>query len=1154
MDFFRTKYVYLFSIYLIILLYLWLNIGLSSAVEPVLNTETRPMSGLKFREQPNRIVYQSTKPLVFLYHWQNETQTMMNAFNQAPKLNEPRLVSAQSNHTRPELVGNRVPQQSPNLHINLNSPGEHTYTNITPVNNTHSRGTHITTGEAVIAANHILWRGIGNILTGENVFSNNPYSKSEDPPTVNFEEHSSFNPYTRPNPFHKLQSGDQTLEYDLRARGPSNEILSGEGALLVDRDNATELTTSNPYNRQIVLPVIPTGQEKEANVTKKHRAYFSFSKNESQDYNLDEGLRFEVEGKASHVPIARWVKYLLKHNKTFPDFFIAADPFHRVKLVRDWPKEFQIALWESVTEHILTEAHPDYHYKKRPLGILRLLHGAAYDEYQSRLVRMSRNQIIVPRGQELPPDYKDIYHNFKHFNEIHDNIHEREGELNSDQAIPFPANVMSQYSSFVEKLNNGTLPPVEIKKAERLTSIIPANLLYHDKDSGLQVYATRTKRAPGFLSYCCDVLYHSDIINLESNTRDIHDYMEKVKMTMTAEQQEIMSMMSTVKEVNFHLDDTVKTLQRQFFTTANKIMGEAQDIQDLFAIQSDLIHTANLLTRHITYNSRNISVAECRNGHIPHLLVTQRELLDYLIKYKQVLKRDGGKYELAISETELSKYYSYDLASCTKNATSLLINLKIPLRRVDVKWTIYSVTPVGFVHEGKICSLASTPQFVAISNKQHVRIIDPVLHSDCAQSKHTLCFLPQFNQQFIPGEKCIKLIYFGATIAQITKACKFTCEEHDEPVIIQLGPTEYAILNPTSNILTLEFRCEQNIALPTKHKIPSVGTHLLSSLPCHCRAEIWDHKNHLAEPMTIYPPYPCQKNNTEELRLIHSIPAYWLKQKDLIVRDTTAGHQVSSQNYNLSALINEDLTHLHGVNVSQQFKQLLNVTNLLSKVRVPGLLNVTFATHSWILTGWQFVITSVLTIVSYVVFKIYIKTKVLSGNEPRQRVTRTSPIDHRFGTVPRPQREPLIVHSHRAGNVMDSRSPPSSRRPAQMGLGSPTSSAGGEFEVDLFTNEGGTFAQFHRRGPRGEENVTMSPNRGGQGSGRNVGMNTVNTGSLPRHFSQNRAGTSRAPEPLPFGPPPMLPTRVRTENVQQATVTLNGTQLQSLTGLPQTHV
>jgi hypothetical protein len=682
----------------------------------------------------------------------------------------------------------------------------------------------------------------------------------------------------------------------------------------------------------------------------------------NQEYSLPSRMQRDIEGDNDIIPLGLWITFLSIRGGGLPTFLTGIEPHWEIIVTKFWPPEFLLALYESLLKVTLPIGHPDRLYKIKSLGILRLMSPENYDKYQELLMHYSNHQTSVPQGQELPMYYTDFrsldmarqqqreYQRANTTQQFEEQHYLSGTNLTRRTIRNHLKEIRNTELLLREQLKNGNFTLNSEEPSLTTSETITENTIQGDMPFSKNMpfsllhdpllVKNRGKRSPsGILFSCCDVVYHSDIKALEVDRDELKFYMKQSKAIAAGEQTEINENKDVLKLLSNKTEDDMRIIQDKFKAAFERIVGEGSELSGMHDVMAHTITSINYLLLQNEYAKRNISLAECRSQHIPHFIVTQQLLLDDLNELAEKLKVTGF-YELAIPISELGTYYRHPMAFCVKSNETLMVQLKVPLVRVKQSWRIHSLHIRPFVYNSSICVFEGLPNFIGVSSDKQIRYINPYQHSECVLRGYQLCFLEQFPTEYQPRETCVKKLFYGATVSEIMKVCQFTCVKHTEPLVTQLSSMKFSILNPTQFEVILQLTCDETN--PNKNiTIPKIGSYSLE-LPCSCNGLLISPTNNHFRLIKITPPYPCSPNDTKKLTIDHTIPIYWLKEKTYFVKDK-AEHYVTSHDFNLSHLIDEDLSQLHGINIEDRLNA-INITAAIENLDIPTLFKSTYGT------------------------------------------------------------------------------------------------------------------------------------------------------------------------------------------------------------------
>jgi hypothetical protein len=680
-------------------------------------------------------------------------------------------------------------------------------------------------------------------------------------------------------------------------------------------------------------------------------AYQAYADNRPLVYDLLPYVQLHVEQNLEEIPVGNWLSFLKRTGKQVPDFLLGIEPYWTIRRQRFWPLPFQIALFEVTTNLTLPDYHPDAHFKNVPLGILRLMSRPTYDRYQELLTNYSAQQLYVPYGNQLPMNYVDFRAQYYRVHPSKDML------LGESLLLSSPINendpLRIEYRAHLRQTKRAYLE-AKLRRQRLEARNTRAELSNH----------TISRQRRGVLSWCCDVIYKSDIKELTVDKDRIENYMELVKTSLTGEEQQISKLDSSLKSLDQQVETDMAIIRKNLGNAMDTLLTDTKDLEVLHGVQTTLVRSVNHLLLESEYNQRNISIAECRSGHIPRLIISAPKLKQALIQLETDLKKDKRQYELAIPSQDTSQYYKLETSSCMDSNETLFIQTKVPLKRVGETYQVYSVLLVPFIYNSTVCHFVDLPEYVAVSEKKSIRILNANTHSDCIHMSTSLCMLPQYPQTYQSEEECLSRLFFGAHVPDIIAFCHFKCKKRQLPVITQVKPHQFSILNPSNYTLFLNVKCNKPKQVQ-EFKVSPIGSYSLQ-LSCGCIATC---KLHGAPTLTIESPFPCDLEMSPDLMLTHNIPIYWLKESEFFVSNESNIY-ISTSTFNLSTLMHTDLSFLHGANIQEKLDT-INTTLALQNLKVPVLFNMDLETSTNAHTIWLSVLTIVFGLaIIYVFYKL----------------------------------------------------------------------------------------------------------------------------------------------------------------------------------------
>ena len=479
-------------------------------------------------------------------------------------------------------------------------------------------------------------------------------------------------------------------------------------------------------------------------------------------------------------------------------------------------------------------------------------------------------------------------------------------------------------------------------------------------------YANRTRRSlvPNPLnfisdvaSWCCGYATQRDLASLTSNANEMTRFLRTLKQSVIIDHQNLLKVKDSFANFNNQLNGPIAKIQKILNNTIR--FQEAKDRN----VSVELLHLETMLQRSNTI-SLNIAqyvtwlteinhyqdiMQHCRNRLIPMSAIHPTELQKELSILQTDLHLEG--YELAINPEHVYEYYRHKLVDCSFSSNRILVQLRVPFRKRDQEWILYESINVPFIFQGSSCSIRHSPTYLAVSDDQIVSIQGT--HLDLCKPYDGLCLISQFNPDPYIGYKCAEQLFRSASVSKLNDVCSFECTRNpsQETFITQLNFHTYAITNapPESKVICKYGRQDRITSLYYPNTVGAVEV----TLPCKCVIVIPGRP-------TISPPFPCPSSiSTREV--VHIvIPAAWSK-LDVVLNSHAPIYSETSilNSYpNLSACLNENW-NLH--------TPVINITAIheLEYSKVPPLIRVVPKAHSWLMIGWNLILTIFLLILGY---------------------------------------------------------------------------------------------------------------------------------------------------------------------------------------------
>ncbi|KAL1463826.1 hypothetical protein WDU94_015535 [Cyamophila willieti] len=258
---------------------------------------------------------------------------------------------------------------------------------------------------------------------------------------------------------------------------------------------------------------------------------------------------------------------------------------------------------------------------------------------------------------------------------------------------------------------------------------------------------------------------------------------------------------------------------------------------------TDYTQTANE-----AYTTKTEETCSCQNKKIPASIDPPNLLKLDLVKL--TTKFLSEVWQLAIPTNMMGKYYGIPIAACILTPNTIVVRVKIPIRRANKGWKGVNVRPIPIRDFNATCMLTLPSHRAITSNKLgKVRwILDDIR---CKPEVDQLCL--------IPGGITTK------PINQLSSSYPATWVPESSTILTHLEKEKFAITNPPSSF---QIHCGATKEVEFIKLPPVVHGHIELHIPCDCLAII-------AEVIFIEKLFPCDSSWATNVTAYHVLPFNW---------------------------------------------------------------------------------------------------------------------------------------------------------------------------------------------------------------------------------------------------------------------------------------
>ncbi|KAG8305318.1 hypothetical protein J6590_072024 [Homalodisca vitripennis] len=379
-----------------------------------------------------------------------------------------------------------------------------------------------------------------------------------------------------------------------------------------------------------------------------------------------------------------------------------------------------------------------------------------------------------------------------------------------------------------------------------------------------------------FMDWCCGVATTRDLRPLFANDKQLKEYDFQLQQGLKGAFSEIDSVMGNVSDYGAEMEKMFSkvinvgvNISKVIDRMQMQLSGERDDVK------SKIMNLLQLLVQQETRQLQTVQlvtkleiISQCREKKIPTAVVKPKIFLHDLEELNVRINKQG--YQLVVPITDVSEYLKLEIADCVISDDVILVNIKVPIVRLQTDWKLYEMIAAPFAWHNTTCVLQHETTYVAASDKGIASISGSALH-DCQVFERPLCFVPRYPGDTLASSLCHRKLFEGATIQDLTNYCVYSCTPGSRPLVSMVDDQRYVITHAQE---PLRIQCRTSGVdkyFSTPHA--AMPGALEIKVPCDCKLLI-------GENLLISELYPCI-NETYVTDMTHIIPASWSKLKSL---------------------------------------------------------------------------------------------------------------------------------------------------------------------------------------------------------------------------------------------------------------------------------
>ncbi|KAG8290009.1 hypothetical protein J6590_092324 [Homalodisca vitripennis] len=396
--------------------------------------------------------------------------------------------------------------------------------------------------------------------------------------------------------------------------------------------------------------------------------------------------------------------------------------------------------------------------------------------------------------------------------------------------------------------------------------------------SEIQQHKRSLRFIGNFAHWCCGVITGKQLRPLYVNQENLNLFEHQLH-------NDLQEAYSEIDNLTFSVSSYSQEVSRTFSQVIDVGVNITKMFERMFrtkvyvADQKNNYKTYSLLQLNALQSVRQLQVlqlvtileilSQCRERKIPNSIISLSKFKSDLIKLAASVRQDD--YELVITPEEVTKYLKLEIADCVISGSTIVVSIKVPIRKLGARWRLFEVISVPFAWKYSTCSIHHEVTYLAADNKRLMAIQGSTTH-DCQPYKNALCFIPRYAGDAVSGSLCPRVMFIGATIQELSSVCAFSCVPSTAPILNRVEELVF-ILTHISGQLELECLHGENQIID----IPENGRPGALQIKVACGCKLL-----LNNQVIVYENYPCYKRIPVS-EIVHIVPALWSKLKTLKV-------------------------------------------------------------------------------------------------------------------------------------------------------------------------------------------------------------------------------------------------------------------------------
>jgi len=223
---------------------------------------------------------------------------------------------------------------------------------------------------------------------------------------------------------------------------------------------------------------------------------------------------------------------------------------------------------------------------------------------------------------------------------------------------------------------------------------------------------SRTKRSLEFigkgLEWCCNVATMTNLHDLTENEVQVDDKLNTLLDFVKDEHSEFTIAETKLNNFSSNINHVLQTLHETLHNYDSNFKTNLNETAAHFELKLTKYTQETWLYIYLTlyYNQIYKIEQDCQSNKIPESILPIVTLKQDLIRLQSTISKQN--LNLAIPISKLNAYYNLPICNCHYENENIILQVKVPLKKLNVQYNSYTYNPLQFMWHDKICQLVET--------------------------------------------------------------------------------------------------------------------------------------------------------------------------------------------------------------------------------------------------------------------------------------------------------------------------------------------------------------------------------------------------------------------------------------------------------------